>query len=160
MITGHEIHEYLDIGSKDDSCGVYVGFQEINSYRAATKVGRSKNAQAIQRGRAQGGANWWFTAYFSLPDVDATHKVEREWKKLMKSQRIEKTAQRQTELYYLSTKDAGKELEQIVRRQGYEVRDLEKEIFNQNITRIEVGDDLEWWKTAKPFKITMNYGNK
>ena len=127
MITGHEIHEYLKLGSKDDSCGVYVGFQEINGHRAATKVGRSKNAQAIQRGRAQGGANWWFTAYFSLPDVDATHKVEREWKKLMKSQRIEKTAQRQTELYYLSIEDAENELEQIVRRQGYEVRDLVKE---------------------------------
>ena len=171
MITGHEIHKYLGIGSKDDSCGVYVGFQEIDGHQAATKVGRSKNAQAIQRGRAQGGANWWFTTYFLLPDVDATHKVEREWKELMKSQRIEKTAQRQTELYYLSAKDAANELEQIVRRQGYEVRDLVEEIiyFNQENDidwsangPIASDEDLEWWKRGveKSFKVTMNYSNK
>ena len=50
MITGHEIHEYLGIGSKPDSFGVYTGF-EIDGHRAPTKVGRSKNAQAIQRGQ-------------------------------------------------------------------------------------------------------------
>ena len=56
MITGHQIHQYLGLNSKQDSFGVYTGFQEINGHRAETKVGRSKNAQAIQRGRAQGGA--------------------------------------------------------------------------------------------------------
>ena len=106
-----------------------------------------------------------------LPDVDATHKVEREWKELMKSQRIEKTAQRQTELYYLSAKDAANELEQIVRRQGYEVRDLVEEIiyFNQENDidwsangPIASDEDLEWWKRGveKSFKVTMNYSNK
>ena len=137
MITGHEIHEYLGLGAKDDSCGVYVGFQEIGGHRASTKVGRSKNAQAIQRGRAQGGANWWFTAYYSLPDVYATHIVEREWKWLMKSQRIEKTIQRQTELYNLTTTDAADKLKQIVRGQGYAVKDLVEEIVNKEINKNE-----------------------
>ena len=54
MVTGHDIHSYLGLRSTDDCYGVYVGFQEINEQLAPTKVGRSKNAQAIQRGRAQG----------------------------------------------------------------------------------------------------------
>ena len=69
MITGHEIHEYLGLTSTQDCYGVYAGFQEIDGHRACTKIGRSKNAQAIQRGRAQGGANWWFESYFSYLNV-------------------------------------------------------------------------------------------
>ena len=101
MVTGHDIHHYLGLRSTDDCYGVYVGFQEINEQLAPTKVGRSKNAQAIQRGRAQGGANWWFVAYYQLPTNADTHLVEREWKQQMQSQRIKLTTQRQTELYYL-----------------------------------------------------------
>ena len=133
MITGHDIHNYLGINSKQDSLGVYVGFQEINEIMAPTKVGRSKNAQAIQRGRAQGGANWWFVAYFMLPTLEDIKRVELEWKRQMKSQNIEKTLQRQTELYYLSPDDAADELEDLIRSLGYEVRDLVEEILENQL---------------------------
>ena len=129
MITGHEIHEYLGLTSTQDCYGVYAGFQEIDGHRASTKIGRTKNAQAIQRGRAQGGANWWFESYFSLPTNADTHIVEKAIRKTLDSQHIEKTAQRQTELYYLSPKDASTEIEGILRTLGYEVRDLVKEII-------------------------------
>jgi hypothetical protein len=129
MITGHEIHEYLGLNSKQDSHGVYAGFQEIDKHRAHTKIGRSKNAQAIQRGRAQGGANWWFISYFMLPDKESTHIVEKKIKETLRSQNIEKATQRQTELYYLSPEDASDEIEQIIRHLGYEVRDLVSEIL-------------------------------
>ena len=133
MITGHEIHKYLGIDSKADSFGVYTGFQEIDGHRAPTKVGRSKNAQAIQRGRAQGGANWWFASYFLLPNNLATREVEKTWKKQMRSQNIENCLQKQTELYYFSAEDAADELEGVVRSCGFEVRDLVEEILENRL---------------------------
>jgi len=129
VVTGHEIHEWLGITSTQDAHGVYVGFQEIRSHRAPTKVGRSKNAQAIQRGRAQGGANWWFASYFLLPNRECTQFVEREWKQQFKSQNIVKAEQRQTELYYLSPDDATAELEALIRSLGLPIRDLVDEIL-------------------------------
>ena len=75
MVTGHDIHSYLGLRSTDDCYGVYVGFQEINEQLAPTKVGRSKNAQAIQRGRAQGGANWWFVAYYIFANETRSHNI-------------------------------------------------------------------------------------
>ena len=124
MITGHDIYAHLGLRSTEDCYGVYVGVQEINEQLAPTKVGRSKNALAIQRGRAQGGANWWFCAYFQLPTNADTHLVERAWNQQMKSQRIKDTDQRQTELYYLSPSDAVDELEALVRSMGYGIVDL------------------------------------
>ena len=136
MITGHEIHEYLGLNSKQDCYGVYAGFQEIDGHQAQTKIGRSKNAQAIQRGRAQGGANWWFDSYFMLPTNIDTYIVEKEIKRTLDSQHIEKTAQRQTELYYLSPEDASNEIEGILRDLGYEVRDLVEEILeDRSVTK-------------------------
>ena len=136
MITGHEIHEYLGLNSKQDCYGVYAGFQEIDGHQAQTKIGRSKNAQAIQRGRAQGGANWWFDSYFMLPTNIDTYIVEKEIKRTLDSQHIEKTAQRQTELYYLSPEDASNEIEGILRHLGYEVRDLVDEILeDRSVTK-------------------------
>jgi hypothetical protein len=133
MVTGHDIYHYLGLRSTDDCYGVYVGFQEINEQLAPTKVGRSKNAQAIQRGRAQGGANWWFVAYYQLPTNADTHLVEREWKQQMQSQRIKLTTQRQTELYYLSPDDAVDELEALLISMGYEVQDLVDEILEDQL---------------------------
>ena len=92
MITGHEIHEYLGLTSTQDCHGVYAGFQEIDRHHAPTKIGRSKNAQAIQRGRAQGGANWWFVSYFLLPDKKSTQLVEKKIKETLRSQNIEKAS--------------------------------------------------------------------
>ena len=134
MITGHEIHEYLGIDSEADSFGVYTGFQEIDGHRAPTKVGRSKNAQAIQRGRAQGGANWWFSSYFLLPNNPSTHEIKKEWKRQMCSKHIKNCIQKQTELYYFSAEDAADELEGVIRYCGYEVRDLVEEILENRLS--------------------------
>jgi hypothetical protein len=133
MITGHDIHKYLGLNSTQDSLGVYVGYQEIDGTTAPTKVGRSKNAQAVQRLRAQGGANWWFVAYFILPTLEDTYLVEKAWKSQMKSQNLEKTLQRQTELYYLSPEDASDEMEGLLRSMGYEIRDLVDEILENDL---------------------------
>lgn len=129
MITGHDIHKYLNFNSKQACFGVYTGFQEINGYRAPTKVGRSSNALAIQRGRAQGGANWWFTSYFILPNKPSTYFVENAWQEQMSSQHLENCLQKQTELYYFSAEDAADELEGVVRSCGFEIRDIVEEIL-------------------------------
>lgn len=130
MITGKRIHKYLGISSDDDSLGVYVGFQEIDGLHAKTKIGRSKNAAAIQRGRQQGGANWWFYSYFLLPTLEDTRKVDRVMKKQFKPHNCKKTEQNQTELYYWSPEQATNELEDLLRSMGYEIRDLVEEILN------------------------------
>ena len=141
MITGHEIHEYLGLSSTQDCHGVYAGFQEIDGHQAQTKIGRSKNAQAIQRGRAQGGANWWFDSCFHTIILCCLLRririiVEKAIRRTLDSQHIEKTAQRQTELYYLSPKDASNEIEGILRDLGYEVRDLVEEILeDRSVTK-------------------------
>ena len=132
MITGHDIHKYLGLNATQDSLGVYVGYQEIDGTTAPTKVGRSKNAQAVQRLRAQGGANWWFVAYFILPTLEATYLVEKAWKSQMKSKNIAKGLQRQTELYDLSPEDAADEMEGLLRSMGYEIRDLVDEILEND----------------------------
>ena len=133
MITGHDIYSYLNLRSIDDCYGVYVGVQEINEEYAPTKVGRSKNALAIQRGRAQGGANWWFCAYFQLPTNEDTYLVEREWRHQMRLMRIIKTTQRQRELYYLSPTEAVDELELLIQSMGYEINDLVDEILEDHL---------------------------
>ena len=120
MVTGHDIYHYLGLRSTDDCYGVYVGFQEINEQLAPTKVGRSKNAQAIQRGRAQGGANWWFVAYYQLPTNADTHLVEREWKQQMQSQRIKLPVNDKLNYTILSPDDAVDELEALLISMGYE----------------------------------------
>ena len=128
MLTGKEIHKYLGIRSDGESPGVYVGFQEIDGHRARTKIGRSFKAQPIQRGRQQGGANWWFYSYFLLPSNEDTRKVDRIMKKQFKPQNIENTEQNQTELYYWSPEEATNELEDLLRSLGYEIRNLVEEI--------------------------------
>ena len=133
MITGHDIYSYLNLRSTESCFGVYVGVQEINEEYAPTKVGRSKNALAIQRGRAQGGANWWFCAYFQLPTNEDTHLVERAWKQQFKSKHIKHTTQRQTELYSLSPTDAVDHLEALVQSMGYEINDLVDEILEDHL---------------------------
>jgi len=127
MITGHDIHKYLGIGSTQDSFGVYVGFQQIGEARSMTKIGRSKNAQAIQRGRAQGGAEWWFAAYFELPNNAATHQIEKLVKTVFKLLQVA-GPQRQTELYDIEPDLAADMLQTIISDAGYETFDFAKEI--------------------------------
>ena len=127
MVTGHDIHSYLGLRSTDDCYGVYVGFQEINEQLAPTKVGRSKNAQAIQRGRAQGGAEWWFAAYFELPNKAATQLIERQVKTVFKEWHIKGT-QRQTELYDIDADKAVLMLAELIATNGFSVRNFAQEI--------------------------------
>ena len=127
MITGHDIHKYLGISSVEDSHGVYVGFQQIGIHRAATKIGRSKNAQAIQRGRAQGGAEWWFAAYFELPNKAATQLIERQVKTVFKEWHIKGT-QRQTELYDIDPNKAVLMLAELIATNGFCIRNFANEI--------------------------------
>ena len=132
MITGYDIHHYLGIG--EVSCpGFYVGFNEINGVRAPTKTGVSANARAVQRGRAQGGANWWFESYFMLPSNVDTKEVKKEWTRQMKSQNIKVKkdyiwSYAPVELYQLSPRDATNELEALLISMDYETRDIVKEI--------------------------------
>ena len=127
MITGHDIHKILGISSVEDSHGVYVGFQQIGIHRAATKIGRSKNAQAIQRGRAQGGAEWWFAAYFELPSKAATQLIERQVKTVFKEWHIKGT-QRQTELYDIDPNKAVLMLAELITTNGFCIRNFAQEI--------------------------------
>ena len=127
MITGHDIHKYLGISSVEDSHGVYVGFQQIGIHRAATKIGRSKNAQAIQRGRAQGGAEWWFAAYFELPNKAATQLIERQVKTVFKEWHIKGT-QRQTELYDIDPNKAVLMLAELITTNGFCIRNFANEV--------------------------------
>ena len=127
MITGHDIHKYLGIGSKQDSFGVYIGFQQIGDARSVTKIGRSKNAQAIQRGRAQGGAEWWFTAYFELPNNAATHQIEKLAKCKFKEWHVA-GPQRQTELYDIDPNKAVLMLAELIATNGFSVRNFAKEM--------------------------------
>ena len=131
MVTGHEIHRWLGLKATDVCCGVYVGTHEIAELHAPTKVGRSKNAQAIQRGRAQGGANWWFHAYFALPSNADTYLVESMWKQTHDIHRIVDTEQRQRELYHYSVDEAVDALQDVIEEMGYEVRCLVQEIEEQ-----------------------------
>tara|TARA_Y100001937_G_C7082016_1_gene313463 strand:+ start:605 stop:1012 length:408 start_codon:yes stop_codon:yes gene_type:complete len=134
LVTGHEIHEYLGINSKHDCFGVYIGWQQIADHRAPLKIGRSKNAQAIQRGRAQGGADWWFGSYFLLPDNDATRIVERQIKALLKGYNIKGT-QRQTELYSIDAEQARHQIKSILIKLGYRVEDIVPEVRNFTIAQ-------------------------
>ena len=96
--TGHDIYAYLNLKSTDSLYGVYAGWQQIGLTKAPIKIGRSKNPHAIQRGRSQGGADWWYGCYYLLDNNALTYTVERELKLLLKDQRKAGT-QRQTELY-------------------------------------------------------------
>jgi hypothetical protein len=90
-----------------DTFGIYVGFQEINGTIGPTKIGRTINVTALQRGRSQGGANWWFYAFWPLSSREETYTVEKAIKKEL---HLFKTlgAQNQQELYSLTPAQATK----------------------------------------------------
>ena len=132
MVTGHDIYRHFNLKVTQDLFGVYIGWQQIRLYRAPLKLGRSKNAAAIQRGRAQGGADWWFSSYFLLPDNEATYIVERQIKSQLKQYNIKGT-QRQTELYILDAETAKHQIRPILTQLGYEVTDIVPEVKNLHI---------------------------
>ena len=105
MITGYDIYKYFNLKSTDHLYGVYVGVQEIRKIYAPIKIGRCSNPHALQRGRSQGGANWWFITYYLLDNNDQTWEVERALKPALKEYSI-KALQRQRELYSLTPQQA------------------------------------------------------
>lgn len=94
------------IYTKDsETFGIYVGFQEINGTIGPTKIGRTINVRALQRGRSQGGANWWFYAFWPLTNRQETYDVEKVIKKELSEFRFT-GEQNQQELYDLSLSGA------------------------------------------------------
>lgn len=90
------------IYTKDsETFGIYVGFQEIDGTIGPTKIGRTINVRALQRGRSQGGANWWFYSFWPLANRQETYDVEKLIKKELSDFRF-KGEQNQQELYDLS----------------------------------------------------------
>ena len=96
--TGHEIYKHLGFKQDDHLYGVYAGWQQIEQTKAPIKIGRSVNPVAIQRGRSQGGADWYFGCYYVLPNKQATFDVEQLLKQRL-SKYNKAGGQRQTELY-------------------------------------------------------------
>lgn len=85
--------------------GIYIGYQAIGDCIGPTKIGRTINLKAIERGRAQGGADWWFHSFWLLDSRAETYSVESRIKASLKQYKIKGT-QSQTELYSLSLAEA------------------------------------------------------
>lgn len=102
MITGKAIHDFYDISYSDSTTfGIYAGFQEIDSVRSKIKIGRCNNAAAIQRGRSQGGANWWFVSFYPMPSNASTYIASKAIKEALSIYRIP-GEQGQTEIYNIT----------------------------------------------------------
>lgn len=102
------------IYAKDsETFGIYVGFQEIAGTIGPTKIGRTVNVKAIQRGRSQGGANWWFYAFWNLANRQETYDAEKSIKKALSKFRY-KGEQNQQELYNMSPNEAVDEVNAII----------------------------------------------
>lgn len=105
------------IYTKDsETFGIYVGFQEISGTIGPTKIGRTINVKAIQRGRAQGGANWWFYSFWSLPDRQETYAIEKVIKKQLAEYRFV-GEQNQQELYNLCPSKATALVSKVIGRE-------------------------------------------
>jgi len=102
------------IYAKDsDTFGIYVGFQEINGTIGPTKIGRTVNVRALQRGRSQGGANWWFYSFWCLANRQETYDIEKIIKKELSEYRY-KGEQNQQELYNISPHTATQRIADII----------------------------------------------
>jgi hypothetical protein len=102
------------LGLKDsETFGIYIGYQQIRDCIGPTKIGRTVNVKAIERGRSQGGADWWFHSFWYLPNRADTYEVEKTVKKSLKSYNIPGT-QTQKELYSLSLDEAEAEITKIL----------------------------------------------
>lgn len=98
--SAQQIEHALNLSSATQSqaYGVYLGVSEIDGHLSAAKVGRCINVRALQRGRNQGGANWWFIGFWPLQCKEETHEVEAELKAALKAYRTP-GRQGQRELY-------------------------------------------------------------
>jgi len=102
------------LGSSDSQTfGIYIGYQAIGSCIGPTKIGRTVNVKAIERGRSQGGADWWFHSFWPLSDRSETYKVESAIKKELIQYKT-KGGQSQTELYALTLAEAETRVSQLL----------------------------------------------
>jgi hypothetical protein len=105
MYSAKQIEAAISCKHESEVFGIYVGFQAIGSVRGPTKIGRTINVRALQRGRNQGGADWWFAAFWPLGSRADTYTVEATIKKALANHKT-KGSQGQQELYDLSTEAA------------------------------------------------------
>lgn len=89
---------HLNSATQSQAYGVYLGVSEINGHLSPAKVGRTINVRALQRGRNQGGANWWFIGFWPLRSKEETHEIEAQLKASLKAYRTP-GRQGQRELY-------------------------------------------------------------
>lgn len=98
MKTGYQLYQDRLLKSRDSLHAVYVGVNEIDGHLGWTKLGRTSNPYALQRGRNQGGANWWFCALWECSSRAQSWTLERSCHACVSQHRIV-GPQRQRELY-------------------------------------------------------------
>ena len=98
MKTGYQLYQERALLSRDSLHAVYIGVNEIDGHLGPTKLGRTSNPYALQRGRNQGGANWWFCALWECSSRAQSWETERSLHTLLDQHRIV-GPQRQRELY-------------------------------------------------------------
>jgi hypothetical protein len=101
MYSAKQIEAALNHPPESECFGIYVGYQQIGFTRGYTKIGRTINVRALQRGRNQGGADWWFAAFWPLSSKAQTHEVESIISKELKKYK-QVGPQGQRELYSIS----------------------------------------------------------
>jgi len=99
--------------SDSQTFGIYIGYQAIGTCIGPTKIGRTVNVKAIERGRSQGGADWWFHSFWPLSDRAETYKIESLVKKTLSEYKT-KGGQSQTELYALTLAEAETRVSQLL----------------------------------------------
>jgi len=129
--TGHEIYKHLGFKQDDHLYGVYAGWQQIEQTKAPIKIGRSVNPVAIQRGRSQGGADWYFGCYYVLPNKQATFDVEQLLKQRL-SKYNKAGGQRQTELYTFGMPRAISQIEATLDEMNLPIRNIVLELYHKN----------------------------
>ena len=129
MITGKQIHDYYDLGYSDSKTyAIYAGFQEISGTRSHIKLGRCNNAAALQRGRAQGGANWWFIGFYPMSTNASTYIASKHIKESLAKSRIP-GAQGQTELYNIKESEIDSIIIPLLQELGYSSTNIVADII-------------------------------
>jgi len=112
QFSAHHIEQLL--GLKDsETYGIYIGYQQIRDCIGPTKIGRTINVRALQRGRSQGGAAWWFHSFWVVPDREQTYVIEKTLKKCLTDYSIT-GSQNQKELYSLSLEEAEAKISELL----------------------------------------------
>jgi hypothetical protein len=124
MITGKQIHDYYELGYSDSKTyAIYAGYQEIAGTRSHMKLGRCNNAAALQRGRAQGGANWWFVGFYPMATNASTYIASKHIKENLAKLRVP-GIQGQTELYSIKETEIDKLIIPLMEELGYSTTNI------------------------------------